>query len=349
MKQIIFFNSNKAWGGGEKWHFEMSLALKSNGFKVTLITNPGSELYSKAKAAGLNCIEFPVGNLSFLNPIKRNKLKNILNNLVPHAIFMNLPSDVKLCAPIAQGIKVPHIIYRRGMPNPLRKTFINTKVYKSITTFIANSDEIKRSLTRNYPEFENKVKIIFNGVEGIIKNTKSQSKSFTIGHLGRLVDQKGYPYLVEIAEILKSANLDFKLLIGGKGPLELELKNSVKEKGLDQYIDFLGHIHAEDFFNQIDLFTFTSKFEGSANALIESLAYEVPAIAFNISSMPEVIENGVEGYLIDAFDTIAFSNKIKMLALDPVLLKQLKSNTHIKLKKDFLYNNKVKQVLEIIK
>jgi glycosyltransferase involved in cell wall biosynthesis len=349
MKQIIFFNSNKAWGGGEKWHFEMSLALKDNGFQVTLITNPASELYSKAQAAGLDCIEFPVSNLSFLNPIKRYQLRQLLKSIRPHAVFMNLPSDVKLCASIAKSIKIPHIVYRRGMPNTLRRTLINSRVYKSVTTFIANSDEIKKSLIKNYPEFENKVEIVFNGVEKTISNTKAPSKTFMIGHLGRLVDQKGYPYLVEVVKILKSWSLDFKLLIGGKGPLELELKAMVKVNGLESHIEFLGHTKADVFFNQIDLFTFTSKFEGSANALIESLSYEVPAIAFNISSMPEVVEDGMEGLLVDAFDTISFAKKVQKLALEPALLEELKRNTHKKIIKDFLYENKIKQVMEIIK
>ena len=71
------------------------------------------------------------------------------------------------------------------------------------------------------------------------------------------MEQKGYPYLIEIAEILKSKNIDFKLLIGGKGPLELELKTLVSSKSLEDEVEFLGHVNASDFFQRIQLFTFT--------------------------------------------------------------------------------------------
>ena len=56
------------------------------------------------------------------------------------------------------------------------------------------------------------------------------------------------------------------------------------------------------FFNSLDVFIFPSKFEGAANTLIETIQHGVPCIAFDVSSNPEIIQHGVNGYLAKPFE-----------------------------------------------
>ena len=49
MMKICFVNTNKAWGGGEKWHYEMAIKLSKLGHSVTVVTNTESELAQKLK------------------------------------------------------------------------------------------------------------------------------------------------------------------------------------------------------------------------------------------------------------------------------------------------------------
>ena len=351
MKRIAFFNSNKAWGGGEKWHFNMAMALKKQGHHCFLITNIESELAVKAKEAGFDVIEISVGNLSFLNPFKWFKLKKIFNEIKVQNVFMNLPSDVKLCAPIAKVAGVEKTIYRRGMPKDLKNNFINRFVFKRVDTFIANSMEIKRTITKNLPELDNKTQIIFNGVHPLeheIDKNKELSSPLILGNLGRLVEQKGQAQLIDIALELIEKRMHFEIHIAGKGPLQSELEKKIRGNNLGDYVKLLGHVKPEEFFNTLDIFVFTSHFEGSANALIESLQYNIPAIAWDISSNPEVIEDGVNGYLIKPFQVEDFAEKIVKLSEDKEKYQQLKEKAQLTIETKFNYSHKIQEVVNLL-
>ena len=235
------------------------------------------------------------------------------------------------------------------MPHPIKKNYLNNLTYKNVDLFIANSIEIKKSIIQNYPEFESKVKIIYNGVDFRELTLKEVSSPITLGNLGRLVQQKGQIQLINLAKKLieKSFN-HFVIEIAGKGPLEEELNELIRKNELSEHIKMLGHIDADSFFRKIDLFIFTSYFEGSANALIESLQYSIPAITFNISSNPEVIQDGENGYLVSVDDTEQMANKIIELSGDPKRYHKMQEACHRILTQKFIYSDKIKEFEEII-
>src|SRR5690606_19768197 len=114
-----------------------------------------------------------------------------------------------------------------------------------------------------------------------------------------------------MAEKLKQKNVSFQLLIAGEGELRSELQKQINEKNLSQEVTLLGHVHdMPSFMNSIDLFVFPSLFEGAANTLIETLHMGKPIVAFNVSSNPEIIQHGVNGYLAKAFNTDEMTNLV---------------------------------------
>lgn len=348
MKSIVFFNTNQAWGGGEKWHLNMAISLKAQNFKVTVICQEDGELAKHAKANELNFIPLKLGNLSFLNPFKILQVKKILTEIKAECIFLNLPRDVKICAPIAKILKIDKIIYRRGMPHPLKNNWLNRFLFKRVDYFIANSLEIKRSIIKNFPQLESKVKVIYNGVIPKVMPSHPRQDILILGNIGRLVEQKGHKDLIQVAAILKQKNFPFKLYIAGTGPLQDELEQKIKQLQLNEQVELLGHRPAEEVFGLIDFFIFTSHFEGSANALIEALLYQKPIIAYNISSNPEVVENGHEGILIPAFDIEKMANAVMELSIQKNLCESFQKNAKAKIETKFNYQNKVKEVIELV-
>ncbi len=348
MKQIIFINSNKAWGGGEKWHFNMARALAANGHRCRLITNNESELGDRADQAGLEIDRLGISRMSFLNPCTILAMYRLLKKSNSPNIIANLPSDIKLCIMAAKAAGAKKIIYRRGMPRDLKPTLLNKFIFSRVDIFIANSEEIKRTITRYFPELEKKTTIIFNGVHPLEQVNKTENKIFTLGNLGRLVDQKGQQHLIRIAKILKERNFNFKLLIGGSGPRRQKLQQLIKQNDLESCVNLIGLVPSEKFFPGIDLFLLTSHFEGTANALIEALQYQVPAIAFDISSNSEVIGNGVAGYLIPPFDEAEFADRIIRLAGDREDYEKLQKNGKALIVEKFDYSQKVSEVERLL-
>lgn len=309
-KTICFFNTNRAWGGGEKWHLTTAQEMNRRGYNAIMVTNSGSQLYKKARLEKLTVYGFSVNNLSFVNPLKILTMAAFFKSKKVEAVILNLPQDLKLAGLAAKLAGIKTIIYRRGMPHPLRNTLLNRFLFKRILTHVVvNSEEIGRSLReKNEAWFpQEKLKLIYNGVTSTEHHHEKLyhkvNNEFVIGNAGRLTDQKGQVYLIELAEKFKQDKISFRLLIAGEGELRTYLTNLIAQKNLQDEVKLLGHVEdMTSFFNSLDIFVFTSKYEGSANTLIETIQHNIPCVAFDISSNPEIIQHSVNGYLAKPFE-----------------------------------------------
>ncbi len=322
-KTICFFNSNKAWGGGEKWHLSTCKEFSRRGFKTILVTNLHSEIGKMGIQEKQDVYRFRVGNLSFANPFKILTFFLFFKTKRVDAVIMNLPSDLKVAGIAAKLAGVKNIIYRRGMPHPLRNTWLNRFLFTNVLTHvIVNSKEIGRSLKQGNESWfpEKKMVLIYNGVDTskpIDKSRKLYEKvgnEIVIGNAGRLTEQKGQKYLIEMAKLLKADGLNFKILIAGEGELRESLQKKIDEENLKEQVKILGHVSdMPAFFTSLDVFVFTSLYEGSANTLIETLQFGVPTIAWDVSSNPEIIEDAQTGYLAELGNVPELVTKFKMM------------------------------------
>jgi glycosyltransferase involved in cell wall biosynthesis len=106
--------------------------------------------------------------------------------------------------------------------------------------------------------------------------------------------------------------MNFKILIAGEGELHAALQKSIDDEGLQDQVKLLGHVtDMPAFFNSLDVFVFTSLYEGSANTLIETLQYGVPTIAWDVSSNPEIVVNGETGFLAKLGDVAQIHSFIR--------------------------------------
>ncbi|MDR0794425.1 MAG: hypothetical protein LBE82_14040, partial [Chitinophagaceae bacterium] len=107
-KTICFFNSAKTWGGGEKQYLDIAMLMHKNGYRVLVITHPQSPLQQRLPKE-IACITMHVGNFSYLNFFKVNRLKNIfIQHLVSTVIFI-LSEDLKFAGLAAKRAGVDRI------------------------------------------------------------------------------------------------------------------------------------------------------------------------------------------------------------------------------------------------
>ena len=333
MNNICFLNSEKKWGGGEKWHFKMSALFSKLGYNVVLAGNVNSELVVRAKNDGRKVCEIKIGRYSFLNPFRIYKIYRFFREKNIDTLFMNSSTDLKLCFWPSKLAKVENVIYRRGMPHPIKNSFLNRVIFsKMLTKVIVNSKEIEKSIFINNNKIISKEKVVllYNGVDKDdyiqtdAKLYEDNTGCVVFGNLGRLVEQKGQIHLIEAAKILKEKGYRFKILIAGKGNSEQFLKAKIREYRLEQEVILLGFINKiEKFMNSIDVFVFPSYFEGSANAILEAMFFSKPAICFNVSSMPELVEDTRTGYLAEYKSTESFAGKMEEFITNPALIEKM--------------------------
>lgn len=111
-----------------------------------------------------------------------------------------------------------------------------------------------------------------------------------------------------------------KLLLVGDGPEITVVCKLVRELGLDQHVLLLGkQDNLEELYSISDLMLLLSEKESFGLVLLEAMACGVPCIGTNIGGIPEVIEDGVTGYLCELGDIQDISQKSIALLSDPVL------------------------------
>ncbi len=322
--KVIFFNSTRAWGGGEKWHLEMALALHEKGLDTIVFTNKKSELYNRLSLTDLRIHRIKISNLSFLNPYKVLLLKKIFQGEQPDCIIMNLSADLKVAGLAAWLAGVKKIVYRRGSAIPVRNSLLNRLIFRHIVTdIIANSEETRRTILHNNEHLfpAQKIRVIYNGLD-IEKYNKAQiTKTFprkkdelVVGNLGRFVRQKGQHYLVTLAQILKNRHIPASVIIGGEGPLKDDIEALARKSGVIDMIRFARFVDdVKGFMSSVDVFVLTSLWEGFGYVIAEAMFYEKPVIAFNVSSNPELIIDAENGFLCDPGDVQDMASKIELL------------------------------------
>lgn len=354
-KTICFFNSTKSWGGGEKWHFEIAVALHEKGYNIIFFTNINSELFKKISKTKIKTIPVKISNLSFLNPIKIFFLKKKLKENFVDTIIMNLSADLKVAGFASKFANVRRIIYRRGSAIPIKNKFLNRYIFsKILTDIIANTEATKRTVLENNSKLfdAKKIKVIYNGINlpefdksfQTIEKSKKPEK-IIIGNIGRLVPQKAQNHLVKLAKILKNKQISFKIIIGGSGFLESELKEKVKNYRLEKFVEFVGFVeNPKKFLEQIDIFVLTSKWEGFGYVIVEAGACRKPVIAYKISSNPEIVADNKTGFLVNFNDLEALSEKIILLSKNQKLRKKMGNEGRKQVEEKFTFKRTLEAV-----
>lgn len=333
ISHVGFLNSNKVWGGGEKWHKSIAFIMKERNIRVTLFAQYGSELFNRAHKEGIHTVGVSVTNMSFLNPVKIIRLAMMFRKLQIGAVILNLPSDVKLGGIAARLAGIKKIIYRRGSPVPVKNSLVNRFLFRHILThIIANSDQVKKNILLHNPNLvrENKISVIYNGIDGGLKvpihspgSREEGTHGIVIGSAGRLSREKGQKWLVNMASVLKNKGLDFTLLIAGEGPLKDTLMGRSRDLNLSDCVRFLGFVvDMDNFYRNIDLFVLTSAWEGCPNVILEAMHQGLPLVAFNNSSLPEIVIDNYNGFLVKNEDERDLAEKVEVLIRDSSLRKK---------------------------
>lgn len=138
---------------------------------------------------------------------------------------------------------------------------------------------------------------------------------FVIMSIGQISVRKNHKIIIEA--LAKIPDKKVKYLIVGFGELEDELKDLVKEKKLENRVIFTGYRKdAKSLLHIADLFAFPSLQEGLPASLMEAMTVGLPVIASNIRGNCDLICDGVNGFLYDCHDALAFSCGIERIYAD---------------------------------
>ena len=213
------------------------------------------------------------------------------------------------------------------------------EVFRRIDRFLANYTDRIICVCRSDREkaisvgvaIPARTSIVYNGIE-IDKFTRYSDNAhrdnsryrfgmtpteFVFGNVGRLHIQKGHKFLLQaLAHVDNRA----RLAIVGDGELRDELMALADELQISDRVAFLGpRADIAEFLSAIDVFVLPSLWEGQPIALLEALAIGKACIATNVDGIPEIIKNGVNGYLVNPRDVRELTRIMNLAIAQPVV------------------------------
>jgi glycosyltransferase involved in cell wall biosynthesis len=124
-----------------------------------------------------------------------------------------------------------------------------------------------------------------------------------IGTIGRLTPVKGLSYLLRSVSILLRQRANVRLLIVGDGVIRKDLEAQTRDFGISENVVFLGHREDTlELMQALDIFVLPSLSEGIPMALLEAMAASRAVVASRVGGIPEIVEDGVEGILVEPMD-----------------------------------------------
>lgn len=164
---------------------------------------------------------------------------------------------------------------------------------------------------------------------------KIPHEKFTLLFLGKLGDNKGiYDLLDVLAEHKDEFKGKLELLIGGNGEIDKTIQ-IIKEKHISDIAIYEGWVSGDKkvmLLNSSDAYILPSYHEGLPISILEAESYGLPIISTNVGGIPEIVKDGVNGYIITPGDKEAIYSSIKKLMCDKQNAESMGKNSLTRIK-----------------
>lgn len=132
--------------------------------------------------------------------------------------------------------------------------------------------------------------------------------------VGRLCEQKGQLLLVQALAQLKTQRVDARLVLVGDGPMRQDIEQEIKRLDLTEQVSITGWASGDTVKQEIAnsrIFVLPSFAEGLPVVIMEALAMERPVISTYVAGIPELVQPGVNGWLVPAGDVDALASAMR--------------------------------------
>jgi glycosyltransferase involved in cell wall biosynthesis len=330
---VVFVNSMRTLGGGERWLLEAASGLRLRGHTTAVAARTNSALAAHAAEDGHRVLELPMRGDLDVDTVVR--LARWLRSLKSDLVCVSVQRAVRIGSAAAKIAGVPAVVERRGLVLPLPATLVNRLVYgHGVTAVVANCAAIRDDVQASGLVDASRVSVIVNGIDaGRIPAGGGASVREELGIpadvpvvavLGRLVRDKAHDDALRAFATILSRQPAARLLIAGGGKLEGEIRSLAAELAPAGSVIFAGHRNdVPAVLDASDVVLVTSHREGMPHVVLEAMAAGKPIVATRVAGIPEMIEHGREGLLVDAGATDAAAGEVLSLLGDRALAERL--------------------------
>ena len=251
------------------------------------------------------------------------QLRKIVNGIKPDIVNAHYATGYGLLSSFIRRFPVILSIWGSDVYVFPSKSLIHKLLVKfslSRCTSIASTSKDMRLVVRKLVTGNQELYLTPFGIDtDLFKKNAHSKKTIVVGTTKGF----GYTYGTDIliqtfAEILKYSNVNVKLLIIGGGH-RTQYVSLAERLGIIDYIEFrerVVHSNLVHHLNEIDIFVALSRSESFGVSVLEASSCEIPVITSNVGGLPEVVDNGETGYVVDLLNTTDLAQKIYELITD---------------------------------
>ena len=247
-----------------------------------------------------------------------------------HAHFAGMASRTAWLVRELWGIGYSFTGHADDIFSPEQKPITLEMLVRDARCIATETDFSRARLEREFAAASGKTRRVFNGIrfdEAAPAPAESAGPP-RIASVGRLVEKKGFPDLIQACAQLRDQGVAFACDIVGGGPLESELRGAISELRLEGHV----HLHGaqpQSFVRQIlagaRLFSLAAQMEGDGGSdnlptvIMEAMAVGLPVVSTRIAGIPEMVEDGETGRLVESRQPAALADAMAAYLADAEL------------------------------
>lgn len=357
-KTILHTEAATGFGGQQIRILNELSGLKQKGYRMLLAAPESSQIIQEAHKADIETLPIPfTRNSIFSSVIKIIRIikQQQVDVVSTHSSRDSWPASIA----VKFSSRKPMLVRTRHMSHPVRNTFYNRYRYRSLPNKIITTGEAIRTDMINIIRVPTgKIISIPSGIDldkfdrthynrtELRRQLGLQENEVVIGLIALLIEYKGHKYLIDAIDQIRKSKPQIKVLIIGDGPLLNEIQQTIKLKQLEQQIQLLGYRNdIPEILAAVDLTVLPSiGTEGVPQVLIQSAAMELSIVATNVGAISEIVDDGINGYLVPPRDSGALVEKIVELAVDPTLRQKMGSAGRKIVQKNFSLNQMLAKI-----
>lgn len=336
-------------GGAEIVMQHLAESIDRRRFNVTVCClkqrgSIGDELVRKGIEV-LSFAESQDASVDYLTFIKLLKVLRSRKIDVVHTHTTQGLVDATLCSLLLPRVRVVHTFHFGNYPHISPRILWMERIFSRLAHRLFSVGEVQRKQIQSvYRLPDRRINTVYNGVaipssagDSTFRTRVSAENRVLIGTIATLITQKGLPDLLEVAKIIRDSGRKAVFVIVGEGHLRAALEAKRRELGLEETVVLTGWMtNAADVALPVfDIFFQPSLWEAMSMVILEAMAAKRAIVATRVGENGRIIEDGVDGLLVQPRDIGGMAAALGRLIDDSALRVRLGEAARAKVEQRF--------------
>jgi glycosyltransferase involved in cell wall biosynthesis len=349
-KTNVLILASSLWiGGAESVMQHLATAIDRRRFNVTVCClKQRGQIGDEMAKAGIDLVVIGESSTRTVDYLTFTKLAKVIRARqidVVHTHTTHGLVDACLCKLLMPGLKVVHTFHFGNYPHTRPRIMWMERVFSRFADRLFAVGEVQRRQLQNVYGFSDRaISTVWNGVrmeshlgDQAFRERIGAGDRLLIGTIATYIEQKGLRDLMHVARQVLDAGHRAQFVVVGEGHLRPELESLSRSLGLESRVTLTGWLTnaAETTLPHFDVFFQPSLWEAMSMVILEAMAASKPIVATRVGENPHIIEDGVDGLLVDPKDVSGMAAALGRLIEDETLRRRLGSAARRKVAQRF--------------